>query len=179
MFGGSNPNNYKFDENGCKILIDSRKCIDHAYELSNELQYSKSRNTRYYAIAGIDYPGGPVIQNDYCFEMSTNYTTYQQIDDFMVGKQVYRYAPSDFNAKSVGDNMVGFMSQIGWTENIGNTPNKKIPMEKIFIDVDTNGGNGGGVFIWEVANGLGSEIFHNKAPHRIPVCNKVIEYLEV
>ena len=51
-------------------------------------------------------------------------------------------------------------------------------MEKIFIDVDTNGGNGGGVFVWEVANGLGSEIFHNKAPHRTPVCNKVIEYLE-
>ena len=110
--------------------------------------------------------------------MSTNYTTYQQIDNFMVGKQVYRYAPSDFDAKSVGDNMVGFMSQIGWTDNIGNTPNKKIPMEKIFIDVDTNGGNGGGVFIWEAVNGLGSEIFHNKAPHRTPVCNKVIEYLE-
>ena len=178
MFGGNNPNNYKFDENGCKILIDSRKCIDHAYELSNELQYSKSRNTRYYAIAGIDYPGGPIIQNDYWFEMSTNYTTYQQIDNFMVGKQVYRYAPSDLKKKSVGDNMVGFMSQIGWTDNIGNTPNKKIPMEKIFIDVDTNGGNGGGVFVWEVANGLGSEIFHNKAPHRTPVCNKVIEYLE-
>ena len=50
-------------------------------------------------------------------------------------------------------------------------------MEKIFIDVDTDGGNGGGVFILEVANGLGSEIFHNKAPHRIPVCDKVIQYL--
>ena len=82
------------------------------------------------------------------------------------------------DVKNVGDNMVGFMSQIGWTENIGNTPNKKISMEKIFIDVDTNGGNGGGVFIWEVVNGLGSEIFHSKALHRTPVCNKVIEYLE-
>lgn len=178
MFGGNNSDHYKFDENGCKLLNDDKKCITHSYELSDELQYSKSRNTRYYAIAGIDYPRAPVFQNDYYFEMSTNYTTYQQINDFMVSKQVYRHSPSNFNAKSVGDNVVGFMSQIGWTENIGNTPNKKIPMEKIFIDVDTNGGNGGGVFIWEVVNGLGSEIFHSKAPHRTPVCDKVIEYLE-
>ncbi len=51
-------------------------------------------------------------------------------------------------------------------------------MYKIFIDVDTDGGNGGGVFFWEVINELGTEIFHNKAPHRQPVCDKVIEYLE-
>lgn len=169
MYGGSNSTT---------INCDKGDCPGSNYTVTPELQYQRQRSTKYYAIAGIDYPGGPVIQNDYCFEMSTNYTTYQQIDNFMVGKQVYRYAPSDFNPKSVGDNMVGFMSQIGWTENIGNTPNKKITMEKIFIDVDTNGGNGGGVFIWEAVNGFGSEIFHNKAPHRTPVCNKVIEYLE-
>jgi triacylglycerol esterase/lipase EstA (alpha/beta hydrolase family) len=169
MYGGSNSTT---------INCDKGDCPGSNYTITPELQYQRQRSTKYYAIAGIDYPGGPIIQNDYWFEMSTNYTTYQQIDNFMVGKQVYRYAPSDFNPKSVGDNTVGFMSQIGWTDNIGNTPNKKIPMEKIFIDVDTNGGNGGGVFIWEAVNGLGSEIFHNKAPHRTPVCNKVIEYLE-
>ena len=51
-------------------------------------------------------------------------------------------------------------------------------MEKIFVDVDTNGGNGGELFIWEVVNGSGSEIFHNKVPHRTSVCDKVKEYLE-
>ncbi len=76
--------------------------------------------------------------------------------------------------------MVGFLSQIGWIgdNNDVNTPEPKIQMEKIFIDVDTDGGNGGGVFLWEVINELGAEIFHNKAPHRQPVCDKVIEYLE-
>lgn len=39
-------------------------------------------------------------------------------------------------------------------------------MEKIYIDVDTDGGN-------SLLDRL-----HSKAPHRTPVCNKVIEYLE-
>ena len=169
MFGGSNSTT---------VNCNKGACPENSYSVTSALQYQRQRSTKYYAIVGIDYPGGPVFQNNYCFEMSTNYTTYQQIDDFMVGKQVYRYEPSNFNPKNVGDNMVGFMSQIGWTENAGNTPNKKIPMEKIFIDVDTNGGNGGGVFLWEVIIGSGSEIFHNKAPHRAEVCNKVKEYLE-
>lgn len=169
MYGGSNSTTVNCNKGGCP---------GSNYSVTPELQYQRQRSTKYYAIAGIDYPGGPVFENDHDFQMSTNYTTYQQIDDFMVGKKIYRYEPSEFNPKNVGDNMVGFMSQIGWTENSGNIPNKKIQMEKIFVDVDTNGGNGGGVFIWEVANGSGSEIFHNKAPHRIPICNKVIEYLE-
>lgn len=77
--------------------------------------------------------------------------------------------------------MVGFLSQIGWTENIGTAPNKKIQMEKIFIDADTNGGNGGGVFVWEAIMEwlFGDALLHSKIPHRIPVCEKVKEYLEV
>lgn len=59
------------------------------------------------------------------------------------------------------------------------TPEPRIQMEKIFIDVDTNGGNSlDGGFVWELLYGFGDEILHNKAPHRIPICNKVIEYLE-
>ena len=50
-------------------------------------------------------------------------------------------------------------------------------MEKIFINADTNGGNGGGVFILEVLPD-GSNIFHSKVNHRKPVCDKVIEFLE-
>ena len=84
----------------------------------------------------------------------------------------------EINPKGLGDNMVGLLSQIGWTENSGSEPNKKIQMERIFIDADTDGRNGGGVFIWEVAIENGAKILHNKIHHREPVCNKVIEYLE-
>ena len=53
-------------------------------------------------------------------------------------------------------------------------------MEKIFVDVDTNGGNSfdDGFVLELLYYGFGDEIFHNKAPHRTPVCDKVIEYLE-
>lgn len=61
--------------------------------------------------------------------------------------------------------MVGFMSQIGWSENLGSTPNKKIQMEKILVDVDMNGGNG-----------LISRL-HNKIPHRESVIDNIINYL--
>ena len=58
-----------------------------------------------------------------------------------------------------------------------NTPAPRIQMEKIFVDVDTNGGNGGGIFIVEILPD-GSNIFHSKVNHRQPVCAKIIEYLE-
>lgn len=63
--------------------------------------------------------------------------------------------------------MVGFLSQIGWTETSGDSPDKRIQMEKIFIDVDTNGGNR-----------LTSRL-HGKMPHRQRVIEKVYDYLTV
>lgn len=78
--------------------------------------------------------------------------------------------------------MVRFLSQIGWTSDNPNSNSaiKIIPMEKIFIDVDTSGGNGGGIFIWEVVGpgDLGKNILHSKINHRTEVCLKVIDYLE-
>ncbi len=65
------------------------------------------------------------------------------------------------------------MSQIGWTETSCNSPDKRIQMEKIFIDVDTNGGNGGGVIGWEVLF-----LLHNKIPHRKCVIEQVYLYLQ-
>ena len=42
------------------------------------------------------------------------------------------------DVKNVGDNMVGFFSQIGWVgDNQNTTPEPRILMEKIFVDVDT------------------------------------------
>ena len=60
-----------------------------------------------------------------------------------------------------------FFSQIGWDAlNETGSPNKKIDFEKIFINIDTDGGNS---LI---------DHFHGKMPHRIDVINKVKDYLE-
>lgn len=52
-------------------------------------------------------------------------------------------------------------------------------MEKIFVDVDANGGNGGETFIWEaLMEWFGDNVLlHSKIPHRIPVAEKIIEFL--
>ena len=73
---------------------------------------------------------------------------------------------------SVGDNLVGFLSQIGWTKEAESSPAKKISMEKIFLDFDTNGGNGQNVAITEILFKL-----HNKIPHREIVMQQVCTYL--
>ena len=176
MYGGDVSTNLNCNTKG-------PNCYNDIYTITDELQYATPRHTKYYAIAGIDYNASSIDKNDYTFEMPTNFTTYQQIIDYMTEKSVYKTnligSIIPINVKAVGDNMVGFMSQIGWTKSDGVLPDKRIQMEKIFIDVDTNGGNGDEVFIWEVvvSGELGKNILHSKINHRIPVCNKVIEYL--
>lgn len=78
------------------------------------------------------------------------------------------------NPKDIGDNMVGFLSQIGWIGDNPdiNTPAPRIQMEKIFIDVDTNGGNGNEIPGFEVLN-----LLHNKIPHRDDVIKQILIYL--
>ena len=70
------------------------------------------------------------------------------------------------------------LSQIGWTEDDADSPTKKIEMEEIFVLVDTNDGNGGEIFIWEVVENSGKNILHSKVNHRKEVCDKTIEFLE-
>lgn len=66
-------------------------------------------------------------------------------------------------------NIVGFLSQIGWGgSSEGDAPSKVITMEKIYILVDTDGGN-----FWVV---LG--ILHSKIQHRLNVINQVRIYLQ-
>ena len=80
----------------------------------------------------------------------------------------------EINPKGVGDNMVGFLSQIGWIgdNNNVNTPAPLIQMEKIFVDVDTDGGNGNQIPGLEVLN-----LLHNKIPHRMDVIKQILNYL--
>ena len=176
MFGG----NYSTNLN-CNAVLSN--CYNGSYTLTDELLYNKTRKTRYYAIAGIDYPFGLSSNNDYTFELPTSFTTMQQIVDYFTEKGIYSFNPSamltvEIDIEDVGDNMVGFLSQIGWIgDNQNTTPAPRIQMEKIFVDVDTDGGNGGGFFIVEILPD-GSNIFHSKVNHRQSVCNKIIEYLE-
>lgn len=61
--------------------------------------------------------------------------------------------------------LVGLASQIGWTENWGDSPDKRINFEGIYIIIDSNGGN-------TVLQNL-----HNKIPHRDIAIKKVKSYL--
>ena len=55
--------------------------------------------------------------------MPTDFTSYQQIGAYMLSKGLFEISNMGeiigINVKDIGDNTVGFMSQIGWTENIG------------------------------------------------------------
>ena len=61
--------------------------------------------------------------------------------------------------------MVGFLSQIGCTESGDDTPDKQIIFERIFVNVDANGGNSM------------TDHFHGKLPHRQVVMAQVVEFL--
>ena len=180
MFGGSSSTSLN-----CNAIAS--KCYTGSYTLTDELLYNRERNTKYYAIAGVDYDAAYVNLNDHTFEMPTNFTTYQEITDYLVSKSVYKLTGKDSqivykpNPKSIGDNMVGLLSQIGWIgdNNNVNTPEPKIQMHRIFVDVDTNGGNGGETFVWEAIKEwlFGDVLLHSKIPHRIPVIEKIIQFL--
>jgi len=137
------------------------KCYEGEYTITDELNYLDERTTDYYAIAGIDLPSLD-FDNDVSFEISTNYTTYDELED-AIDDEIINFS---VNSHNLGDNIVGFLSQIGWTENDGTSPNKTIDFERIFVNVDTNAGN------LEMISHL-----HSKMAHRDVVMEKVFEYL--
>ena len=177
MYGGSNSTT---------VNCDKGTCPENNCPVTPALQYQRQRSTKYYAIAGIDYDAAYLHLNDHTFEMPTYFTTNQEIINYLVSKNVYKLGGKDLqitfkpNPESIGDNMVGFLSQIGWIgDNDNVTPEPRIQMHKIFVDVDTNGGNGGEVFIWEAIMEwlFGDALLHSKIPHRRPVIEKIIEFL--
>lgn len=169
MYGGSFSTQLD-----CDAAITT--CTNKSYTLTDELNYSKSRKTRYYAIAAIDYDATDLNSNNYIFEIPINFNSYQELIDYFTSKSVYQkniwgnIDPIDLHA--IGDNMVGLLSQIGWTEDNTSSPRKKIKMERIFIDVDSNGGNGGNVPVIEMLNML-----HVKIPHRTDIMSRVNSFL--
>ena len=179
MFGGNNSANLN---DGCTLwdITDIwQDCADSTYTLTDELEYQNECNTNYYFIAGITYNSDGLSDNNFHFELSSpnTLTNYSQLSNILQEKSCYRLyntlestmtlvnVPMDiFEA---GDNLVGFLSQIGWTEDSDlNSPNKKIGANKIFVNIDTDGGNSL------------LDRFHSKMPCRQSVTNKVINYLQ-
>lgn len=157
MYGGSNPQ--KIDSDGCNLILAD--CADSSYTLTGELNYSKWRYTTYYAIAGFTANNIALPLNNSPLELPSNLCTYEQIEEYIFNNKRLLV-----NVNTVGDDMVGFMSQIGWTEKDDlDIPSKKITFYKIFVNIDTDGGNGI------------LDLFHSKMPRRKTVTNKVIEYL--
>lgn len=138
------------------------------------------------ALEEIEIPEHLTSIYDLAFEMPTNFTTTQQIIDYLFSKNIYKKGGKDSqitmkpNPVNIGDNMVGFLSQIGWIGDNPDidTPQPKIQMEKIYVDVDTNGGNGGETFIWEaiVESVFGEALLYSKIPHRTPVIEKPLNF---
>ena len=154
MFGGSLSIN-----RSCEAILS--KCTTSTYVFSDELLYNRSRSTKYYAIAGISYWLASGNINDYTFEMPNNFTTYQEIKNYLNSKSLS--FENIYDIKNSDDDLVGFLSQIGWTESGSTAPNKRIQMHKIFVDADEG-------------NSVLARL-HNKMPHRNSIMNKVYQYL--
>ena len=153
-------------------------CGVTGYNITDELQYSKSRHTKYYAIAGINYDAAPISINNLTIDLPTNFSSCTELSNYIqeqANNNLYTlaYAEDDdeplkyyMSVNSVDDNIVGFLSQIGWLECADSSSIQKINLEKAFVLIDTNGGN-------SLLDRL-----HSKMQHRTPVMEKVKVYLE-
>ena len=102
---------------------------------------------------------------DHMFNIPPDCSEYDQVQNIF-NNELFSFIPG-ISIKDDGDNVVKFLSQIGWTNNSGNLPEKKIAMNKIYVYADLTGGNG--VLIYEH--------LHGKMPHRRAVMEKVFSYL--
>lgn len=168
MYGGSLDDSTE----DCDMLFSN--CPDY-YPITPTLNYNKTRYTKYYAIAGISFDASNSTSNNNMFFINPNLTTYEQLYNEIcnkVGTELYKLVPNGagftkfhLDVKTADDFVVGLLSQIGWNNTNGATPTKRISMDQIFINIDTDGGNE----YWD--------LFHSKMPHRECVLSKVMECL--
>ena len=92
-----------------------------------------------------------------------NYNSFADIETFLTNK----HEKLVMDVRDEGDNIVGFLSQIGWTNNEHSSPSKIIDFEEIFVLIDTNGGN----------SLIPKSLLHSKVQHREKVLNKILVYL--
>ena len=165
MYGGSSPAQL----NGC-IASWANVCYAGQYILTPSLKYADTRVCKYYAIAGIDKEIPDINIKDVDFDVNTEiakHGTYAELKaeiEYEINRKISANPSIDIFV--VGDNVVGLLSQIGWSANTEEaTPTKRIPLEALYIDVDPTGNH--------IFNRL-----HTKINHRLVVFNKIIEYLE-
>ena len=79
----------------------------------------------------------------------------------------------EIDIEDVGNNMVGFLSQIGWTNVFGGVPIKKIHMEKIFVYADKSFD-----ILDEIPIAEMKTKFHSKVPHRTKLYQTVMSCLQ-
>ena len=165
MYGGSGTTSLNCE------LEDSIKCYSGTYALTNTLNYTGNRRTKYYAIAGVDYKSAGITKTDLPFELSNTISSYDDLyNDIHTQTQnlLYKIDPLAFNRHAMfspenyGDNVVGFLSQIGWKDKEGVT---KIDFERIFVNIDTTGS-------YTII-----DRFHSAMPHRQVVLEQIYEYL--
>ena len=178
MYGGNNSDILNGGCSQVEITDLWTKCTDSTYALTDPLNYLYSPETIYYAIAGIDFDAIGINLPNLSFELD-NFNTYDDLLDNIQAKAQDIAGTSlrelidgsdypvtrPIDVKIVTDNTVGFLSQIGWTRDYGDTPQKKVTMHKVFVNIDTNGGN-------DIV-----DHFHGKMTHRKCVIDCVIAYL--
>ncbi|MBE6642640.1 MAG: DNRLRE domain-containing protein [Ruminococcaceae bacterium] len=182
MYGGDEAQ--MLPTQGCTVWALTNwglACTDSQYVLTDELNYSVDRNTKYYAIAGIDYEAFSFpYEEDTGIDLPIDFIKYNQVEDYInneTGGYLYKgeerpdgtFIPGEnFNVFWADDNMVSFFSQIGWSEeSFGESPEKKIVFEGIYVLIDTNGGN----------SLVSGSLLHTKTQHRNQVIDKVLIYL--
>ena len=198
-----NWNSSMYGESDSVDLVCSKnKCQN--YVLTDELNYDmNSRNAKYYAIAAIDKPDDIIHrENDVCMLIPTTIDSYHSLGFFLAKNGIINLLDDalDFgifdredidvdlediidinDIKDMGDNVVGFLSQIGWTgdNNLDLKdiffPRKTIKMEKIILDVDTDGGNGLAIPVLDLAD---YNWLHVKIPHRTEIMRKIYYILD-
>ena len=140
-------------------VISGEKCPQE-YILTNELRYDAHRHTLYYAIAGVSHNEWDVDDDCQLIPNLKNCTTYDSLEEAIKKENI------SFDVRDEDDNLVSFLSQIGWTDDDDvDTPNKRIDCEGIYLFVDADGGNSW----WS--------ILHNKIPHRNEVMEKIYDIL--
>lgn len=158
IFGGNNSTNLSCDAlfGGCP----------NEYQITDELQYTTERSTRYYAFAGVSNPELFMNDDSVIIEDLQEYSTYNALEEGLKDQHI------NFSIYNESDNVVGFLSQIGWKNDHSNEdfdensiPSKYICFEKIYLVMDTNRGNS-----W-------LSLLHNKIPHRRAVMEHIIDVL--
>ena len=152
-----------------RVILDfCAQCIgfDTDYPLTERLEYENNRVTKYYAISGISRLAGLLSSNFKEIDISTC-ESYSDIQS-KIGESVQ----GDVLIKSDDDNVVGFLSQIGWTNNEDvDVPQNKISMYKTLLFLYS-----APLLNYEEWN-FWWDSLHIKMPHKEDVIRRILEFL--